>query len=240
MRVIKPGEYPGRNRPRLDLTGDKYGKLLVKEISDLPSKGSGRRWICLCDCGKETIVGACGLRSGSVKSCGCLHLESTRLAKTTHSHSPRSGATTEYRIWSGIKTRCLNKNHHTYPRYGGRGITISDEWRRDFAKFLSDMGMRTDRMSVDRIDNDGPYAAWNCRWATRAEQSRNKRGNVYIISNGVPLVLEDAVSSSGLSVGTVKRGIKKGRTLEECINHAEWYNNHRSKPYAPYACLLTE
>lgn len=85
----------------------------------------------------------------------------------------------EYRVWVGILARCLNPSTKAFPYYGGRGITVSDSWREDFANFYADMGPRpSPRHSIDRIDNDGPYAAFNCRWATPDVQCRNKRKTI--------------------------------------------------------------
>ena len=93
----------------------------------------------------------------------------------------RGGQTTHplYAFWADMIARCLRPTHHAFDRYGGRGITVWPSWRADFWTFVADMGPRPDGMSLDRIDNDGPYEPGNCRWATASQQMKNRRATAY-------------------------------------------------------------
>lgn len=155
---------------KLNLQGMKFGRLLVVSEHGR-SKDSRVLWKCMCDCGKETIVQASHLKSGRIKSCGCLRNETSKKVNITHGKSK----TPEYKTWCGMIKRCQNRNCTGYSDYGGRGIAVCERWLK-FENFLEDMGMRPSKYhSIERKNVNGNYEPDNCKWASPTEQSRNTR-----------------------------------------------------------------
>ncbi len=190
----------------IDMIGNIYGRLTVKRRAFID--GRHPRWVCRCECGTEIIAFGLNLRRGFTRSCGCLAREETAARNRTHGASPRGHLTAEYRAWRGMKTRCTNKNEPSYRYYGGRGISVSEQWLNDFQAFLADMGPRpSSQHSIERIDNSGNYEPSNCRWASRSEQAANKRNNRLITHDGLTLPISEWARQHGLKAGTLRRRI---------------------------------
>lgn len=114
--------------------------------------------------------------------------------------------------------RCLNPKHPSYPDYGGRGITVCDEWRKSPAAFVRYVSPRPKGMTIERIDNERGYEPGNIRWATRAEQVRNRRNNIIVQLGEERLVLKDACARLGMSYDAIWRRLKRGATLQTVFN----------------------
>ena len=165
----------------MDLIGKNFGRWKV--LSRNQNRGKHPYWQCICECGKARSVNQSSLITGLSKSCGCLSKEVT--AATGRANRVHGGAgSATYRIWQSMIQRCRNSNLEIFKYYGGKGITVCDEWL-DYSTFLRDMGERPKGRSIDRIDGGKGYYKDNCRWATNKEQSRNIRTNRNVTYNGV-------------------------------------------------------
>lgn len=188
----------------LDVTGQKFGRLtaICKNGFDKSPSRVHIRWDCLCACGKLVNVRLNSLRTGAVKSCGCL--KSGPSQNRTHNMSN----TPIYRIWHGMKMRCIKKTHKSYYLYGGRGIKVCDRWMNSFEAFFEDMGDRPKGWSLDRINANGDYCKENCRWASNEIQTRNKRNNKFIEFNGTNLCLTDWAKRLGIGNAALMKRLK--------------------------------
>lgn len=173
---------------RNDLTGKEYGRLFVLGVDD--SGGRKTKYLCRCECGNIKSIRADALVCGRTKSCGCLKKEQDLINLKDNKTHNMSG-TRIYKEWQGMKNRCYNTHSARYKDYGGRGVSVCDEWINDFEcfyKWAINNGYDDD-LTIDRIDNDGNYSPKNCRWTNDETQARNRRTNVNITIGNVTKTL---------------------------------------------------
>lgn len=157
-----------RNR-LIDMSGQRVGKLLVLRRG--PNVQKQAAWWCQCGCGKQCVVVGTKLRCAGVRSCGCL-----RVGHFTHGGSNDP----EYRIWASIKRRCFNENDHSWPAYGGRGISMHPEWAASYPAFIAAVGRRPRAgYELDRYRNNEGYVPGNMRWVTPSVNCSNRRSSNY-------------------------------------------------------------
>ena len=193
------------------ITSSECGK--VRRIGVPYHKHNGRQNVTYCVaecgyCGKQWEVQALGLLR--LKSCGCQNLRSAKHGQTD---------SRAYKTWISMRSRCLKESDPNYFRYGGRGITVCDEWRDDFQAFWAYMGDPPKGMSIDRIDNEKGYEPGNVRWATNKQQMRNRRCNRWLVVDGVKMTLSQAAEELGhVNASSISKRIEKyGMSHEEAV-----------------------
>lgn len=225
-----PTGFVKRGSRAVDLTGRRFGRLTVL-------KDSGRRsnakilWDCVCDCGKTKAVQSTALLHGVTRSCGCLQRElaKARAERPGDCGTPQVVVATHrrssepiYAVYQAMVARCYNPNSTGFHKYGGRGITVCDEWRGQggFERFLADMGEPpSPSHSIERVENGGPYSPSNCVWATKRQQSRNRRNSLRVLYQGRMRLLIEIAEEVGVAYKVLHKRIKYQRlTIEQAVS----------------------
>lgn len=174
--------------------------------------------VAQCECGTVKEVYGPSIKAGASTSCGCLlgHYKRMRSALFSKSSDPMKAKV--YNCWVGMKQRCLNTKATNYHKYGGRGIKVCERWRNSFEAFFEDMGYPGNlSMSIDRINGEGGYCKENCRWATLAEQTENRRSNLMIVVDGERKPLMEWVASSPVSLEVAYNRLRRGWDPKDAI-----------------------
>lgn len=205
--------------------GSKEARLELIEFVPSLIKRRHPRGLFLCDCGSQKIARLHSVFiEKTIKSCGCLNLEQKKKSETKRKKHGMH-LSDEYRIYSSIKKRCYGKNYREYPRYGGRGILMSDEWLFSFENFYKDMGPRPSKShSVDRINNNMGYSKENCRWATDKEQANNRHNTPRFFINGKTYTIPEAIAHFGSTVNrnTIDSRVFNGWDILDALLTPAW------------------
>jgi hypothetical protein len=195
---------------KISLEGMRFGKLVV--LAEHPERrGNTIMWVCKCDCGNTKIINGNNLRQGKSTTCGC----------STRRHGMRF--TRLWRIWDGMMKRCYNPKHKWFKRYGGRGITICEEWLQNHGSFFSwalSNGYK-DGLTIDRIDVDKGYCPENCRWVDMKTQLNNRSNNCVVEINGESRTLAEWADITGIGYQTIYRRYRRGERGDHLIREVK-------------------
>lgn len=208
----------------IDLTGRKFGRLTVL-CASRNKQNKRKYWECVCDCGTHCFAYTHALIRGSVKSCGCSKVQ----------HGGCTGVEERlYGVWRGMRQRCYDKNRQNYKNYGGRGITVCDEWRDDYGAFRSwayqngyDETMGRSCCLIDRIDNSKGYSPDNCRFVTPKDSIKNRRNTVTATLNGETHTIKEWCDILNKDYNLVRGRMYRGWNFENAIDLPIQYQNRR-------------
>ncbi len=212
--------------------GREFGRLKVISLFRNIDQKNELYYHCECSCGnKDILIRAYCVISGSSKSCGCF------LSEERGKSSIKHGLTKHplFNIWNAMMQRCYNSKHKHYKHYGGRGITVCENWHNP-KNFIDDMSPRPNNLELDRFpDNNGNYEPENCRWATEKQQMNNFRRNRWIEFNGERRTLTDWARKIGIKENTliyrldiVKWSLEKALTTPKMTNKIDNINNSKN------------
>ena len=195
---------------RIEMAGRKFGRLTVLERTAdyvLPSGQRQLMWKCVCDCGNTVTVSGHALRKGNTQSCGCYKMDVLMERNIKYEHQNRR----LYDIWQGMVYRCTSPKSTHFERYGGRGISVCQQWMDfdAFAEWALAHGYADD-LTIDRIDNDAGYSPNNCRWVNRKEQANNRSDCQFINHDGDRQTIAQLADAHGLSYSTLYRRLADG------------------------------
>lgn len=188
----------------IPMLGRKFGRWTV--IAKSKRAKLAQTWSCICECGNRRSVRGVELRRGTSKSCGCLNKDINSARLTRHG---RVG-TPVYAVWLAMLQRCRNRKNAGYKNYGGRGITVCDQWSA-FENFYADMGDPPPGLTLERVNNNSGYSKENCCWADRYVQAANSRRNRLLTLQGITRTPWHWSKILGVPGTTLYADIKRGR-----------------------------
>ena len=199
--------------------GEHHDHITVLEKLKEKTKDGRTIYLCKCDCGKYFKTSVSSVHK--IKSCGCMTKEYIARGQRTHGESK----TRLYEVWHRMKERCYREKHKSYPEYGGRGITICEEWKNSYVAFRDwalangyDENAEYMVCTLDRIDVNGNYEPSNCRWVSMKVQCNNKRNNHTLTYNGETHTIAEWAEITGIQHCTLSRRLKKGWSVEKTLS----------------------
>lgn len=197
-----------------NLSGMKFGRLTAVEFVGVNKKHESL-WSCKCDCGNVKVVVGCKLTGGYTRSCGCLNRETAQ--NLFRKHGMRNSRI--YNCWRGMNQRCHNSSAPAYRNYGGRGISVCDEWRNSFEAFYA-WSMKngyTDQLTIERIDVNGGYCPENCCWANMKVQQNNRTNNRIVSFSGKTQTVMQWADEVGVKAGTLYYRLNQGWSVADAL-----------------------
>ena len=202
-----------------NLTGQEFGDLIALSFAGRTRHGAPQ-WLCRCRCGIEKVIVGISLTSGATKSCGCKRAYSIGLGARRHGMT----GTKVHNTWKSMIQRCTDQRADSFPRYGGRGITVCERWR-TFENFYADMGAPpTLRHSIERRNNNGNYEPDNCCWATLKEQQNNRSDNRFMTIGAATMTIQQWADSTGVPGSRIRKRLDAGYEPAHALNDPLWPN----------------
>lgn len=194
----------------IDITGNTYNQLTV--IEEVLPRHKPSKWLCQCSCGNMKVVIGASLKNGGTKSCGCLHIQRNKEQFTKHGEYKEK----LYSIHRAMFQRCTNPVHKAFHLYGGRGISVCDEWK-DYATFRNwalAFGYQ-EGLSLDRKDTEQGYCPENCHWVSYQYQARNRRAQKGYTSQYIGVHWDQTREKWMATIGVRGKTVGLGRYISE-------------------------
>ena len=200
----------------IDITGQRFGRLTVLRLDKIDKRGE-KFWLCQCDCGNTASVSSYKLRTGYTRSCGCLQQEHR---KEGFNRKHGMADTKLYVIWQNMKHRCTDPKNMMFKHYGGRGITVCQEWLSGFEQFLkwAESAGYYEGLSLERINVNGNYEPNNCKWITKTQQYLNRTDSHFLTAFGRTQTIKEWADESGIKYDTIERRVNQyGWSAEKAV-----------------------
>lgn len=219
------------------LSGQTFGYWFVLSRHHELTKERGSRYLCKCHCGTEKAVRARDLLNGRSSSCGCMTNALQTVKRTKHGFAKEGAVNPLYTTWNSMMHRCYDKRDPGYKQYGGRGIYVCKRWHNVTLFVQDNEGLKKPGLSINRINNDGPYSPQNTTWSTRKEQQNNRSNHWLITHKGQTMNVSQWSEHLGVRMGLLHGRLKAGWPAEKAfatpIDKTRWPNRMKKLRHQP-------